>query len=157
MGATLQGSGGGRVAVLERSCYDATRLGETLPPTARTLLHRLGVWESFQADAHRPSPGIISAWTSAVPHENDFIFNPYGNGWHLDRTRFDRTLAREAERAGATVVRSARVLACTRATEGWAVTYEAEGGQHELQAVIALDATGRSAWLARQQGPRRIV
>jgi len=145
-------------AVLERSLYESERFGETLPPGAKPLLHRLGIWEAFQNDAHLPSPGIISSWGSEQPYENDFIFNPYGHGWHLDRTQFDRTLAASAEQAGAMVIRSARAQSCLRTTDaGWVVRYEFEGKVREITATFLIDATGRSAWLARQQGASRIV
>ena len=61
----------------------------------------------------RPAaPGTVAVWGSETPYENDFIFNPYGNGWHIDRSRFDAMLARAAEEAGATVSLSARVISC---------------------------------------------
>src|SRR5262249_27626456 len=125
----------------------APRFGETLPPDAKPLLHRLGVWEAVHKDAHLPSPGITSVWGSEEPYENDYIFNPYGNGWHLDRTRFDRTLMDVAEQAGAEVFRGAHVLACTRTEEAqWSVTFEDAGGQRAIDAAFAIEATGRSAW-----------
>ncbi|MBI3408063.1 MAG: NAD(P)/FAD-dependent oxidoreductase [Planctomycetes bacterium] len=146
------------VAVLERSRYEAPRFGETLPPGAQPLLRRLGVWEAFQKDAHLASPGIVSVWGSEEPHENDFIFNPYGNGWHLDRTRFDRTLVDAAEQAGAEVIRSARIQSCKRTADlAWILSYESERARREITARFLIDATGRSAWLARQQGAKRIV
>src|SRR6516165_5383900 len=79
------------VAILERSCADVERSGETLPPIAKTMLHRLDLWEAFRADDHLACPGIVSVWADAQTYENDFLFSPYGHGWHLDRQRFDRT------------------------------------------------------------------
>src|SRR5688572_2491542 len=94
-------------AVLERSSYVGPRVGETLPPSVQPLLHQLGLWEYFEKDAHAPSAGIVSAWGNNRPHESDFIFTPFGNGWHLDRTKFDSTLARCAEMSGAKIIQSA--------------------------------------------------
>jgi 2-polyprenyl-6-methoxyphenol hydroxylase-like FAD-dependent oxidoreductase len=149
---------GASVAVLERSGYDGPRVGETLLPEARPVLQRLGVWEAFEADAHVPSPGIVSAWGSAEPAENDFLFNPYGNGWHLDRARFDRTLAARAEQGGAVVVRRARVHSCSRTADArWRVTFDDGRAVREAAATFLIDATGRSAWVARKEGARRIV
>ena len=73
------------VAVLERSRYDRVRIGETLPPEARVPLAQLGVWDRFLEQGHAPSPGTDSAWGREELEERHFIFNPYGNGWHLDR------------------------------------------------------------------------
>jgi len=93
-----------KVAVLERTAYDTPRIGETFPPEICVPLQRLGVWESFRRAGHLPAPGIISCWGSDVPAENDFIFNPYGCGWHVDRSRFDRMLAEAAGQQGASVL-----------------------------------------------------
>src|SRR5688572_11234517 len=84
---------GRSVAVLERSGYEEARIGETLPPEARVPLVRLGVWDRFLEQGHARSPGTASAWGREELEENDFIFNPFGNGWHLDRRRFDAMLA----------------------------------------------------------------
>jgi flavin-dependent dehydrogenase len=147
-----------RVALLERSHYVAPRVGETLAPSVKPLLYRLDVCEVFQNDRHLPSPGIVSVWAGEQPYENDFIFNPYGNGWHLDRARFDRSLAESAEKYGATIFRSARVRSCIRrGDQNWVVKFEADKRMLEIDAVFLIDATGRSAWLARKQGARRIA
>lgn len=92
---------GQEVAILERSQYETQRVGEVLPPGAIPRLHRLGVWDTF--DSYLPSPGIVSVWGNPQPYENDFIFHPYGKGWHLDRRRFDESLAGLACAAGATL------------------------------------------------------
>ena len=96
----LARNGRGRsVAVLERSGYETARVGETLPPEAQVPLGQLGVWERFLAQDHTPSPRTSAAWGQADLEENQFICNPYGNGWHLDRQRFDAMLASAASSA----------------------------------------------------------
>jgi len=115
------------VAVLERSDYDAPRFGETLPPNAAPLLRRLGVWEPFLLAKHERSPGIVSVWSHEEPHENDFIFNPYGNGWHLDRRRFDEMLMTAAVERGAVIYRNTKVLGCSQDGFGcWQVQAETD-------------------------------
>jgi hypothetical protein len=56
--------------------------------------------DRFQNDGHLPSHGIQAAWGSAELFDTDFIFNPYGTGWHLDRRRFDAMLASHADQCG---------------------------------------------------------
>src|ERR1041385_3466860 len=80
---------GHSAAALERSDGNRARIGETLPPVARVTLARLGVWDRFVAAQHAASPGTLSIWGEDEPFESPFILNPYGNGWHLDRQRFD--------------------------------------------------------------------
>src|SRR5262245_58955539 len=85
------------VLLIERSKYDAKRIGETLPPAIRKLLNCLGVWDQFLQEKHCPAIGTFSAWGQADLYENASIYNPYGTGWHVDRTRFDAMLASAAE------------------------------------------------------------
>jgi len=73
-----------RVALIEKTDYSGLRIGETLPPPARQPLTELGVWDAFLRRSPLESPGTRAAWGSARCHENEFIFSPYGRGWHLD-------------------------------------------------------------------------
>jgi flavin-dependent dehydrogenase len=149
------------VVVVEKSHYEQARVGETLPPAARLSLAGLAVWEPFLAGGHLPSPGVLAAWGEEELYQNHFIFNPYGPGWHLDRQQFDTMLAEAARQAGAHVCCGAQVRSCLPlAASGWQVEYTCglPGSEpcHQLCARFLLDATGRAAVLARQQGAKRI-
>ena len=129
-----------------------------MPPAARQPLVSLGVWEKFLADKHAPSFGIQSAWGQADLYENDFIFNPHGPGWHVDRARFDAMLARSAEEAGAKLYRRARLLACAQTADGnWQIEIGCETRRYNVRAHFVIDATGRASAFARRQGARRIT
>jgi flavin-dependent dehydrogenase len=143
---------GASVALVEPEDLGNLRVGETLPPRIRELLTRLGVWERFAAAGHSPAYAIRSAWGSAEPADHDHLFDPYGNGWHVDRRAFDRMLASAAANAGARPVRGV-VTAVSRQGGTWNV--EADGVM--LRARHLVDATGRSARVARRLGARRIT
>jgi flavin-dependent dehydrogenase len=144
------------VVVIERSDFTDIRIGETLPPTIKKLLTNLGVWERFQRENHSPSFGINSAWGQADLYANDFIFNPYGSGWHVDRARFDAMLAQAAENAGVHVLRGAQLISIQEtAGNGWRVEVGAEGKQLEWESQFVVDATGRASTLARKLGASR--
>jgi flavin-dependent dehydrogenase len=147
---------GRSVLMLERSRYDRPRIGESLPPSIRSPLMRLGVWEQFLADAHQPSPGTISVWGDGEPYENQFVFHPHGRGWHLDRARFDRLLAAVAEERGVAVRIDSRVTAVERRPGGWAIELVEQGIASRCRARFLLDASGRQAAFARRHGARRI-
>ena len=133
---------GASVVVLERSSYGGLRLGETLPPEVSLPLTRLGVWERFMADGHVESPGIVAAWGGVGPYANDFILNPYGCGWRVDRNRFDASLAAAACHAGAVVRTATKVDRCRRAGSG---VWELDVGRHPpITAGFLVDATGRA-------------
>lgn len=106
-------------------------VGETIPPDTRALLARLGVWHSFLDEQHEPCLGSCSAWGSDVLGHNDFLLNPQGPGWHLDRRRFDAFLRQCASSAG------------VRFNDP-SVTVE--------NATFVVDATGRSSVYARRCG-----
>ena len=144
---------GRSVVVIERSHYDAARIGETLPPRARLPLVRLGVWERFLQARHLPSPGTLAAWGAPELTASDFVFNPYGSGWHLDRKRFDEMLAGRASEAGGRVLRGVRVTRCAReGGQAWCI--ESDAGVHHAKFLV--DATGRMAWVTRQLAVRRV-
>lgn len=156
--AIVLAGAGANVAVLERSAYDGIRVGETLPPEVRFMLERLGVWDRFQDDGHTPSPGILAAWGQPEPHANDFILNPYGYGWRVDRNRFDSLLAIRARAAGAVVLGRTAVDRCVRHPDrGWDLTVTSGEGSSSLSAAFVVDATGRSSSFARALGARRVV
>ena len=133
----------------------APRIGEILPASSSYWLRRLGVWEAFQSEDHPACPGIVSAWESKEPYEHDFIFDPLGGGWQVDRRRFDRMLAHAAGEAGAMVLRRARVLECSPHGSTWIAQYDHGGRRSTVQAKFVVDATGRRAWFARRQNVAR--
>jgi flavin-dependent dehydrogenase len=152
---------GRSVVIIEKSHYERARIGETLPPAARPLLAGLAVWEPFLAAGHLPSPGVLSVWGEEELYETHFIFNPYGQGWHLDRQRFDLMLAHAAWQAGARLCCGAQVTSCLPlAGERWQVGFTSgvtsSARQHQLRTTFLIDATGRAAVLARRQGAKRL-
>ena len=110
--------GGLSVSVLERTRYEEMRIGETVAPAIRNPLGALGLWERFLEAQHNPSHANRSAWGSPEIHYQDFIFNPYGLGWHLDRRRFDRMLAGFLT-PDSDAVRTDNTLLLEAAEEGW--------------------------------------
>src|SRR5215831_15381601 len=102
-----------RVALIEQSAYENPRVGETLPPELRKPLMELGVWERFLSSERLESYGIRSSWETRAARHRDFLFNPYGCGWHVDRACFDAMLANAAADAGAELLLSAHVKSCT--------------------------------------------
>lgn len=149
--------GGRRVLLVDDRARAAFRVGESLAPAARPLLRDLGVLDRFLQDGHLPRHGNLSAWGAPGVHASDFIFDPHGHGWQLDRARFDASLRDAAAGAGAEV-RDARAASAARDTDGgWRVVLRAaDGGREAVCCDGVVDTTGRSAVLARQQGAARL-
>ncbi len=145
---------GRRVLLADRSEPGQVRVGEALPPAARPLLRDLGLWERLCDEGHLPCRGNDSAWGSAFLASTDFVFDPNGHGWHLDRARFDAFLRAEAAAAGVEVRRVAVTGAARARRGGWEVSLD-DGTV--LAARWLIDATGRRCAVARRQGGRRRV
>lgn len=146
------------VLLLEAGDYRAERVGESVPPDVCQPLHRLGAWDEFRRAGHDPCPGSASCWGSGRPGYNDFILNPYGHAWHLDRRRFDRMLAERARALGVRVCPRTRFTAARQVPGGVELTLrDAGGGTRTVHAGRVVDATGAAARLARALGARRRV
>jgi flavin-dependent dehydrogenase len=140
-----------RAALIERHLAPPARVGETLPPAVRDPLEALGLWQRFLADGHDPAVGNRSSWGSDRIDEIHFIRNAYGEGWHIDRQKFEVMLLDAAREAGVAVYAGARI-------DGW------QGPRHRvtlaggaLEAPFAVDATGRASFLARILGAERVA
>jgi flavin-dependent dehydrogenase len=127
---------GARIAIVEATTYDTDRFGETLPPEINPVLRELGLWNAFQTLAPAEAPGIVSAWGTARAAEQDFVCNPHGSGWRVDRNAFDAMLLREAEGAGARVFTGRSVGIPERSDGVWSAG--------DLRAGVLVDATGRN-------------
>jgi flavin-dependent dehydrogenase len=149
---------GHSVVVLERSRYEAVRIGETLPPEIRLPLARLGLWEEFLRSGARPSPGISCVWGQSSLYTNDFLTNPFGQGWHVDRCRFDSRLSAVAAARGVEILTSAHVLSCWQGPSGkWTVNAAVENQNLRLEGRVLVDATGRAMSPVRRIGGKRII
>lgn len=146
-----------RILLIEAGHYTAIRVGESIPPDSRLLLERLGVWQAFRDEGHEPCLGSCSVWGDDAVGYNDYLFNPHGNGWHLDRRRFDRFLAQQAAEAGAELRCGATFADAERSGEGGFVLRLAlEDGSPQLtRARFVVDAMGSRSRFARHMGARQ--
>jgi flavin-dependent dehydrogenase len=143
-----------RVAVIDLRAVPMPRIGESLPPAARRLLTDMGLFDAFRHEGHMPYYGNRSVWGSPTPAEADFLHDPDGHGWHLDRTRFETWLRHIAIGRGAALIAPARIAACEYHGRRWHVTLSTTSTLH---ADLLIDASGRSATLARRLGARRCL
>jgi len=147
-----------RVAVVDRREPDGDRIGETIAPSARAVLERLGLMAGFLAEGHLPSYANRSVWGRDGLDEHHFISELYGHGWHLDRKRFDRFLLAAAGDAGALLQLRTSVKTFEPRAAGWRLRLAGENGREtEMSARWVVDATGRPAWFARRLGVARQV
>ncbi len=133
------------------------KVGEGLPPAARPLLRDLGALEPFLYADHLPSHGNERSWGNYATTIHDFIRDPNGHGWHLDRARFDSMLRRLAQDAGVVIRAPACLRNFARDPDGtWRLRLDSTEHGIEAQALWLIDATGRAAYVARQLGAKTI-
>ena len=143
---------GVRVLMVDHAQTRRVHVGEGLPPGARPLLRQLGMWDELSV-AHLPSRGNESAWGSPRLHSTQFVRDPAGQGWHLDRPRFDASLRHAAALSGA-CLQYAKVVHVARNRSGWQLTLDLPH-RRVVHASWTIDCTGRRAWFARRGGASR--
>jgi flavin-dependent dehydrogenase len=145
-----------RVILIEHRRAPIARIGEGLPPAARRLLTDMGLFDDFVGEGHLPCYGNRVVWGSTNATETDFLRDPDGHGWHLDRARFDAWLRRAAVMRGTMLLTPAQLVAMRRSGDGWQARVATIRGEVDLAVRFAIDAGGRAAPLARLLGARRL-
>lgn len=143
-----------QVILAERRAEPTPRIGESLAPAARRLLSDMGLLESFLTEGHEPWHGNRSVWGGPEPRETDFLRDPDGPGWHLDRPRFERWLRDAARLRGADLLCPASLVDVGHDGRKWRARLKTSAGRLEVAADLLIDAGGRTAPLARRVGGR---
>lgn len=146
-----------RVALVESSFYNAARLGENVSSALLPLLNYLEVKKHFFSQAtYGESFAVQACWGSPIPLLQHSLRHWSGEGYLLDRRRFDSTLAETFHRRGGKLYLSCRVEAIFPAEDGWAGYLlhlrHRSGKRFALKARFLVDATGRKATIARRLG-----
>src|SRR5438132_2959314 len=139
--ALLLARAGVTVSVVDRGAPPRATT-ESLPPGANPLLETLGIAQHLRADGHLACAGNRFAWAEGAPVERDDVFDRFGSGWLIDRSRFDARLRSLAEAAGARWIADVAVLGAAPAGER--VELACDDGRRITPAFV-VDASGRSA------------
>jgi flavin-dependent dehydrogenase len=144
---------GHRVLVVDLASSLSYKIGEALPGAALRLLRSLHLPVPEKNGPHKQIGGNLSSWNTKHLISTDFLCDPDGYGWRLERARFDSALREAAVWLGA-VEKCGRVTALARCEDLWRLSFsngESESGRW------VVDATGRRAFLARRLGARRLI
>lgn len=142
---------GRHVLLLDPLEVRSSKIGDALPSAGVALLRRIGLRMPVWCRAHTAIGGNISVWGSREAVARDFINEPGGTGWRLDRAAFEADLLDAALTAGARF-RATNAAGVARADDGWRIDL---GDGDSATARWLIDATGRPARLARRLGARR--
>ncbi|MEU4796730.1 FAD-dependent monooxygenase [Streptomyces sp. NPDC023327] len=147
----------GRSVLLADAGTGPPKAGEALVSASKLILDNLGVTDAVLTSGHLPWYGNLSAWGSPHLHAVDFINDPYGHGWHLDRPLFDRQLRAATRAAGAEVAEHSTARHPRRRPDGtWQVDlHDRQGTRRAVHCRWLVDATGRRAAIAVPAGAHR--
>ena len=154
--AIILAKAGHRVALVDPVAPEQWKVGESLPGAAMRLLRRLGIpdLEELMGKGNVKScVANASAWKSERWHYQDALMSPEGGGWHLMRHLFDEGLRKKAREAGVHFI-SARIHDITQTSARFEVVLKPEEVD-SFQASWLIDATGRSAVVARRLGAQK--
>jgi flavin-dependent dehydrogenase len=121
------------------------------------LLADMGLLESFLSEGHAPWYGKRAVWGGPAPEETDFLRDPDGHGWHLDRVRFEQWLREQATARGAMLISPATVTKLEHDGHRWQVLLRHAEGALPISAEIVIDAGGRARPAARKIGARAVA
>ena len=136
------------------------KAGENLPPAAERILKKLGLYRRFisanqQGHMAQASMGMQSYWGNDQRQIVDNLSNPDGFGWQLNRSAFEKFLKECATEQGVKIHWSTTVCESIRHEEYWKCQLQTGEDRINLNAKFIIDASGRRASFARQQGAKR--
>ena len=148
----------GRSALLLTRAPARNALAESLPPSCRKLLDRVGIADVVDSAGFMRATGNTVRWGEAAAAARAFASGE--RGWQVSRDRLDRVLLDSARQAGAQVLVGASVRTVTEATArtpvgaaphagggrdtGRRVVHDGPDGPVEVIARWVIDASGRS-------------
>lgn len=134
-----------KVLILERGDYSECKFGESLSTNARATLEYLGVWAQFEESQSMEKFCSNVAWGSESQRQLGYMFNPNGKTWVLDRSRFEKMMARAFVERGGQLQLQTQVTTCIRQVAGgWCVEVKtAQGQTHTIFCKYIIDASGR--------------
>ena len=141
---------GHSVRVLTRAADPARGAAESLPPSVRKLLAKVGVLEAIDgADFYRTSGNTVW-WGQREGHVEKFDASPDGLGYQVLRPELDRLLLTAAADAGAEVFCDAHAQRAQLTETDARIDYQRSGQPETATACrFALDCSGRAGVIAR--------
>jgi flavin-dependent dehydrogenase len=154
--ARLLASRGLDVVVVDPGRSATDRL-EMVAPSSLPVFAAAGVAALLDDPAIAlPCLGIRRRWGRMETQTDEFLRHPGGRGFTVDRSAFDMALRSMAEVAGAAAI-AGRLCGARRVRSRTLCRIATGSGARSISARIAVDATGRSAALARRMGARHIL
>ncbi|MCG9599008.1 tryptophan 7-halogenase [Vibrio sp. Isolate25] len=139
------------IDVFEANGKAKAKIGETIPPAATPILRDLvGEHLDRMLAEHTVCPGSLSLWGSDQPGMNDFMFDLDGQGYHLDRKRFEEQLSDIAQHKGIHLNPHSRLAQLSKNKHGFSLQLNKKTERQTINTDFVVDATGCAAVSARR-------
>jgi 2-polyprenyl-6-methoxyphenol hydroxylase-like FAD-dependent oxidoreductase len=138
---------GYRVCLVERGPAQGNLFGESLAPTAMSMLEALGVREAVERASFRTVERVRLRWTQST------AIDTQRTSLVVERGDFDRLLRRSAARAGAIVLEPARAGRPLSDAAVWRVPIRCSASTLMVEGRFLVNASGRRS-AGMRSGPR---
>lgn len=146
---------GFKSTIIESSSLVPKKAGETVPPSFSKIAQRFGI--THLLTKHFPCYGNVWVWGDSHVQEKNFLFDPSGNGWHLQREVFETDLLDFAISKGIEVRKGTQLLRSSQTANGsWELTFrEKEAEDRFIECDFLVDASGRTGKVLKDIGIRK--
>lgn len=142
-----------RVAVVERSAFEAPRVGESTTSAIVSLLRFCDAEAVLAAPISQPACAAAAAWGGPEPMVRHGLFTAQGDGVLLDRRAFDEALRQQVAARGGHLLLRHELQQAERDGGHWSLTLAGpDGAPVALRARYVIDASGHRTSLLRQLG-----
>lgn len=152
--AALLAETGLSVCLVEKEPFPRFKIGESLLPGGNDILKRLGIWELMDDAGFIRKYGAEFVSSDGDSRVHNIFANGFVSGldytYQVERARFDQLLLDNAVKKGAQLLQPYTVNSATLKDKLWHVTISSAGKTCQYQAKWLLDASGRNAFLGKQ-------
>jgi len=145
------------VLLIDKAHHPRETVGESILPSAWKYFDLLGVSEAIERDGYVKKAGGVVVWGDQITEISfrDFAYDR--PGLHVERDALDFLLLDNARRAGVRVYEGLRAESFSPNDGGTDVVIaDRNGTRSRISCRFLIDATGQAAFVARQQGSRRL-
>ena len=146
------------VLLIDKAHHPRETVGESILPSAWKYFDLLGVSEAIERDGYVKKAGGVVVWGDQITEISFRDFAYERPGLHVERDALDFLLLDNARHAGVRVCEGLRAETFSSNSGGGTdvVVAEEDGTRSLISCRFLVDATGQAAFIARQQGGRRL-
>jgi flavin-dependent dehydrogenase len=146
------------VLLIDKAHHPRETVGESILPSAWKYFDLLGVSEAIERDGYVKKAGGVVVWGDQITEISFRDFDYDRPGLHVERDALDFLLLDNARRAGVRVCEGVRAESFAQDGAGGTevVIAQEDGTRSRISCRFFIDASGQAAFVARQQGNRRL-